>query len=388
MPCGFLSFADDGTVLEANRALLELCEFDSDQLIGQPIATIFTVASQIFYQTHFFPLLKMKSKAEEIYLTLRTKSGAELPALMNATRNEREGIVRNDCVLLAMHRRSRYEDEILAGKKALDKAHAELITTQQSLQQKQTEVEARNEELETLKEGLEGLVEVRTAELRLAMEDLESFSYAIAHDLRAPLRAIITTSEVLTQDAAPSLAADQRAMLERQSFNARKLANLIEDLLRFARLGREGILRSPVNVSEIATTIIADLSFPAGIKRPTFHVQPGMRGTGDPSLIRIALENLIENAVKYSPGGGEISVGAKTENSERIFFVHDQGIGFDMLYSPKIFLPFERLHTDREFQGSGIGLATVKRIVERHEGQVWAESSPGEGSTFFFTLGS
>jgi hypothetical protein len=395
VPCGYLSFADDGKILAANQTLLDMLERSDRKLEGQHVESIFTVASRIFYQTHFLPLLTVKGRAEEIYLTLRSGTGSDLPVLVNAARVDRLGRLSNDCIVVPMRRRSLFEDEILRAKKDLEEANqakdqvnAELELTRLALEKKQRELQDRNCELEALKERLEGQVEERTTELSEALEDLESFSYAIAHDLRGPLRAIVSTSEILRAETSAILAEEQLSLLDRQSFNGRKLSALVDDLLRFARLGRQGILREPVNVSELAMNIIAGISPAHGSKKPSFNVQGGLRVRGDPALIRILLENLIQNAVKYSPEGGTVRIGSKSVGETSAFFVQDTGIGFDMEFAEKIFQPFERLHSDSRFEGSGIGLATVKRIAERHGGAVWATSLPGQGSTFYFTLGA
>ena len=366
LPCGFLTFADDGTVRQANQTLLDLLALPADEVVGRHIEAIFTVGGRIFYQTHFYPLLKMKGRVEEVYLALLTAAGGEVPVLVNATRAERDGETLNDCIFVAMRQRSQYEDEILKAKRESEAAN----------QAK----DRANAELERLRDRLEEQVEQRTIELRTAVEDMQGFSYAIAHDLRAPLRAIVSTSEVLREEAAHLLTPGFMELLARQSFNGRKLSSLVDDLLRFAALGRASISRQAIDVSQIASNLVR------GLESRTFIVEPGMEATGDPVLVRTLLENLIDNAVKYSPDGGEIHVGT-LPGEESTFFVRDLGIGFDLRYASKIFLPFERLHLEGEYSGNGIGLALVRRIVERHRGRVWVESEPGQGATFLFSLG-
>jgi signal transduction histidine kinase len=385
-PCGFLTFGDDGTVLAANQTLLNMLDRSEESVVGRHVEGLFTVASRIFYQTHFFPLLKMSGRADEIYLAVRTSQGTDLPVLVNAVRLEREGAVVYDCVLVPMRRRSQYEDEILRANRAKDQANAELEGMRQALEGKQGELQERNVELEALKESLEEQVQRRTGELRTAVADMEGFSSAIAHDLRAPLRAIVSASEILHREAAELLGPEHRDLLARQAFNGLKMSSLIDDLLRFAKLGRAGITREPLNFTKLATEVIADLVIPPRRKSPDFSVQSGMRIAGDPALARVVLENLIENAAKYSPQGGEIRVGLIEQNGRRVCFVRDQGIGFEMQHAAKIFIPFERLHGSEEFEGNGIGLATVNRIIDRHGGSIWFESAPGQGSTFYFTL--
>jgi PAS domain S-box-containing protein len=232
---------------------------------------------------------------------------------------------------------------------------------------------------------LERRVRERTAELEASNRELEGFTHSIAHDLRAPLRAIVSTSRILMEEAAQRLAPQDLALLERQSFNAAKLSKLIDDLLSFARLSRAPLKRVPVNVTELASEAARSV-LPTYSGRPfTLSIADRMEAQGDPAALRLVLENLIDNAAKYSPAGGEIQVGRA--DSGGAFFVGDQGIGLDMAYVDRIFRPFERLHRDEDYPGTGIGLANVKRIVERHGGRIWVESQPGAGATFLFTLG-
>lgn len=379
VPCGFLSFGDDGIVQAANAMLISLLQGEDGSPVGRHLEGFLTVASRIFYQTHLFPLLRVTGRADEIYLALRTGQGEEVPVLINGVRRERDGATVYDCILVPMRRRSQYEDEILRAKRGLEEANL-------AKEQYRRELEERNAQLEELREGLEVQVERRMAELRTAVADQEGFSYAIAHDLRSPLRAIVAASEILREEVGESLNAEHQALLARQAFNGLKMSSLIDDLLRFARLGRAGVVRETLDLSELAAKEFAALTLPAYPTPPDFRVQSGMTATGDRTLVRMVLRNLIQNAAKYSPDGGEIRIGWTEEKGRRVYFVRDQGIGFDMRHAGKIFRPFERLVDSDRFQGNGIGLATVQRIIDRHGGAVWFESELGKGSTFFFTL--
>jgi len=243
------------------------------------------------------------------------------------------------------------------------------------------------EHMRRLTEELERRVEERTAELKAANAEMEAFCYSVSHDLRAPLRAIMASSMMMLEEVNDRLHEDERELLRRQSSAAKRLGQLIDDLLHLSRLGRRAMQRREVDLSELAENVVDDLRhrpWPAPFE---FHVEPGLRAYADPGLLRILFDNLLENACKYSPDGGRIEVGRAEKDGESAFFVRDSGIGFDMKYVEKIFLPFERLVPEEEYEGTGIGLANVQRIVQRHGGNLWAESEMGKGTVFYFTLG-
>lgn len=380
-PCGFVSFGDDGVITIANRTLQGVLGVDS--LVGLHIESLMTLPSRIFFQTHLLPLIKMKGSAEEIYSAFKTSSGEEIPLLLNGRRTERDGKPANDCVVVPMRRRSEYEDEILAAKRAKEEAYEVLAGLKQLLEQKQQELIDRNCELETLRESLEERVEERTAALQAANSELQQLTYTIAHNLRAPMRAIMSTSRHLQEDL-PQLEAEQAAMLERQALNAIVLSSLVDDHLAFVRLGQRPMQPVSLDLTELADRTMRDIlaqGNPAGV---LFQARSGLELVADPSMMRLALEHLLGNAVKFSPGGGTVTLGWSGERDA--FFVQDEGIGLEPQFSSKIFLPFERLHLEGEFAGNGIGLSLVQRVVERHRGTVWVESEPGRGTTVYFRM--
>jgi PAS domain S-box-containing protein len=232
-----------------------------------------------------------------------------------------------------------------------------------------------------MEQELERRVLERTAELRAANQEMEGFTYSVSHDLRAPLRAIVATSHILLEETARKLNSEEVQLLKRQASNANKMATLIDDLLRLSRIGRQEMIVDFVDISEMAQSISKDMS------GRQVDVQSGIKVKGDAKLLQLVLENLLSNAYKFSPDGGPIVVG-KSETAEgTVVYIRDAGIGFDMAYVDKLFLPFERLEVDDRFPGTGIGLANVKRIIERHGGQVWAHSDgQGKGATFSFRL--
>jgi PAS domain S-box-containing protein len=231
-----------------------------------------------------------------------------------------------------------------------------------------------------LAETLELLVQERTSELEAAYREQESFSYSVSHDLRAPLRSIVSSARILDEDYGQNLPGEAKKLLDRQAHAALRLAQLIDDLLELSRIGRREILKTDVDLSAIFASVATVFEPCDGLQ---FVIEPNMKVLGDPRLLQLLAQNLLENAVKFSPNGGRVAVGQRHDGA---YFVSDQGIGFQPEYASKLFQPFQRLHTDEEFPGTGIGLASVKRIVERHGGRVWADGMVEKGATFFFTL--
>jgi len=240
-------------------------------------------------------------------------------------------------------------------------------------------------EVERLNAELEERVSERTLQLQIANRELEGFTYSVSHDLRAPLRAIVSSSSILLEDHGERLGPEIRRELHRQAAAANKLAVLIDELLKLSRLARQEIRRTTVDLSEMAHSVAEEV---AGHFAETcdFEIQPGMSIFADPTSLRLLLTNLLENACKFSPKAPHIQVGRTESPSGPVYWVKDNGVGFDMQYAAKVFLPFERLVTESEFPGTGIGLANVKRIVDRHGGRVWVETAHGDGATFYFTL--
>jgi PAS domain S-box-containing protein len=239
-----------------------------------------------------------------------------------------------------------------------------------------------NRALHELNTTLEQRVQDRTAELQEAFRQLETFSYSVSHDLRSPLRAINMSASVLLEDYGDRLEADAREALRTIKETAVGMGALINDLLHFARLGQVELERRDLDLSRMAQEIADSLR--QVHPEMDFRIRSGLRANADAKLTQALLSNLMENAVKYSrPDHPFVEVGAELG----AFYVRDNGIGFDQVYAERVFAPFERLHRDDTFGGTGIGLANVKRIVERHGGRVWAVSESGVGSTFYFTLG-
>jgi signal transduction histidine kinase len=228
-----------------------------------------------------------------------------------------------------------------------------------------------------------------TADLQHANQEMEAFSYSVSHDLRAPLRAIEGFSRILVEEYGPVFDDEGNRLLGVIRRNAVTMAQLIDDLLAFSRLSRQPLARADVDMRELAARTFADVAAGADGRKLDFVLDDVPAANGDVALLRQVLTNLLSNAVKFTKPREQARIvfGSTVQDGETVYFVADNGVGFDMRYASKLFGVFQRLHSANEFSGTGVGLAIVERIVHRHGGRVWAESAPGEGATFFFTLG-
>lgn len=244
------------------------------------------------------------------------------------------------------------------------------------------------EEISRLNTELEQRVRTRTAEYEAANRELESFAYSVSHDLRAPLRAINGFSQILTDEYGEALDETGRDHLARIRAATLRMGGLIDDLLNLSRVTRSELKRVRVNLSEVAVEVADNLHRAYPERTVEMHIHPDIVAEVDASLVRIILENLLNNAWKFTAHSPQarIEFGRMVEESEFVYFISDNGAGFNMAYADKLFGPFQRLHAPGEFEGTGIGLATVQRIVQRHGGRIWARGQEGAGATFFFTL--
>ena len=250
------------------------------------------------------------------------------------------------------------------------------------------EINGLNRQLKEANEELETRVEQRTRELEASNQELEAFSYSVSHDLRAPLRTIDGFSLALEEDFGEKLNEQGKDYISRVRNGVQRMGLLIDSLLQLSRVTRFDVQRERVDLSQLATLVFREIQAGDPERAVTWIAQPGVIAEADPRLMRIAFENLIGNAWKFTARAPKatITFGSGSQDGETVYFLRDNGAGFDMKYVDRLFTAFQRLHGEREFTGSGIGLATVSRIIRRHHGSIRAEGEPGKGATFFFTL--
>jgi len=267
-------------------------------------------------------------------------------------------------------------------------ANRKLRTIRNNLESEISDRKIAEKKLNHYRAHLENLVHKRTAALESSNKELEAFSYSIAHDLRSPLRSITSFSQILLEDAETRLNNEEKDILNRVIFGGKYMAHMIDDILELSRITLSELHKDHIDLSHLANDIVHRLN---GVEhaKVDWIIHKNMSEYGDPRLIENMLSNLLENAWKYSSTIDHpcIEFGLSQFSDKKTYYIKDNGVGFDMKFVNKLFKTFSRLHRNSEFEGTGIGLATVKRIIERHGGKIWVDSELGKGSTFFFTLG-
>jgi len=264
----------------------------------------------------------------------------------------------------------------------------ERVQAEAARQESEEQVRRSQQELETLNRELERRVAERTAQLEAANRELQAFGYSVSHDLMAPLRAIDGFVRIVAEDDGAALSATSLAHLQRVLTNVGRMATLIDRLLELSRVTRAELHRGRVDLSALARSVAAELQQAEPGRRVVVQIAPDLAVDADPMLLRIVLQNLLANAWKYTSRTdlARIELGRQAGAQPAVYVVRDNGAGFDMAHAGRLFVPFQRLHGADEFAGTGIGLATTQRIIERHGGRIWAESAVGQGAAFFFTL--
>jgi PAS domain S-box-containing protein len=341
-----------GNIVMANIQTEALFGYEQSQLLGQTVELLVPESARGVHPTHrddYFREPRTRSMGMGLALAGRRFDGTEFPAEISLSSIQTE----EGTVALAAIRdvtdRKRAAVEMQEARRAADRA---------------------------------------SSELRRTNKELEAFSYAVAHDLRAPLRAIDGFSQALVEDLSDFLDENSRSHLERVRRNVHWMADMIDGLLGLARLTRSSLDLTDVDLSALAAETSAVLRASEPDRQVEVVIEPWISAYADAQLLRVLIGNLFANAWKFTAPHERVRIefGSVEQEDRRVFFVRDDGVGFDSRYADKLFAPFQRLHRAEEFPGSGIGLATVDRIVRRHNGDVWAESELGHGATFYFTL--
>ena len=348
---GAATVSTRGVVLDANPRLGSMTGQNASELIGTPVLDLIPAA----HRPAFARLLDVgagDSARGEVDLT--GSGGTTVPVLLAVSGFDLDGMLLR-CLVLT---------DLTAQRAAESQVHA-------------------------LNVELEARVELRTAELVVANKNLEAFTYSVAHDLRSPLRALSGYGEALTEDYGDRLDETGRWFIERIQAATERMGALIDDLLLLAQVSRSDMSLGPVDLSAEVADIAGGLQAAESGRRVRFAIEDGVWVNADRTLIRTVVQNLVENAWKYTSkhDGATIEFGATAAEDGRVCcYVRDDGAGFDPAFTGKLFQPFQRLHAVTDFPGTGIGLASVRRIVERHGGRAWAEGAVGRGATFYFTL--
>jgi PAS domain S-box-containing protein len=404
-PCGFVAFTDDGRIVAINTTLVERLGLERDAVVGKHVESLLTLATRLFYQTHFFPLLRMHGEAREIFLLLLAKDGETIGMLTNATRRRYGQVDVTECILLEVRERRKYEDALLEAKRAAEEANrqledqaVELEMQHQQLQEQATELENQADALQSLNDELV----VRTAELEQAQVSAEAanrakseFLAAMSHELRTPLNAIGGYTDLLVTGIYGEISPQQREPLERIARSQRHLLGLINDILNLTRVeaGRVEYAIATVRLDEVIAELETMIEPQMTAKAIRFDVELPDRDltvrADHEKLVQILL-NLLSNAVKFTAPEGRITLRAHRDDARRVirFEVHDTGRGIPDDKLESIFEPFVqvRSHPTKANEGTGLGLAISRNLARGMGGELRAESVLGKGSTFTLTL--
>lgn len=343
----------NGKHVFANKRVIEMLEYDSiEDFLGTGIKDVVHPKLYDEIAARANSRLSSHKQPDHYETTFITKDGKDVPIEMTVAVTSWQGQTAGFAILRDIRERKKIEEEI--------RRH---------------------------KDQLEELICIRTDKLTEAIKELEAFSYSVSHDLRAPLRSIDGFSQILIEDYHSLLDETGNNYLQRIRFGAQRMSQLIDDILSLSRLSNQNLHIREVNLSGMAESVIAEIKRNHPNQPVNCIIAPNIKAQGDPRLLRIVLENLIDNAWKYSSKSKltYIEFGSRTVDNEIQYYIRDKGVGFEMQYVDKLFTAFQRLHNTEDYPGSGIGLASVARIVHRHGGKVWAESQSNQGSTFFFT---
>lgn len=347
-PCGYITFGDDGRIIACNTTLAQLLGYEPDELVGRHFELILGVGGKIFYQTHFFPILKLKGEVEEVYLSLRTREGTDVPVLANAVRREQDGAAVNACVVMRMLQRSQFEDELIHARKIAE----------------------------------------------AASDTKAKFLSMMSHELRTPLQAISGYSDLLIDGLSGPLNEDQLSDIRSIRSASDELVRLLNDILDFARLesGHAEMKLEPVNVHaalQRAENLLAPKFHEAGLAYSRVECDHDVAVRANPDRLQQVLLNLMTNAVKFTARGGLISVECEATDGRSVVRIRDTGCGIPQDQLGRIFDPFvqvDRHRVEQRQRGVGLGLSISRELTRAMGGELTAESVVNEGSVFTISL--
>lgn len=375
-PCGFLSFTDDGLITHVNTTLCERLGYDRAELLSRHVEILLGVGSRIFYQTHFFPLVKLHGRAEEVFMLLRSRNGDDVGVLCNAAGRERDGVRVTDCVFMEVRERRKFEDALLQARRAAESANEQL--------------EAQAIELEMQQQ----LLEEQRAIADEANQAKSAFLASMSHELRTPLNAIGGYTQLLEMEVHGPVTPAQKETLERIMRSQRHLLRLINDVLDLSRIeaGRIEYAIETVRLSEVVETVKPLVDPQLASKGLVFaaDVPDGLAAHADRQKVQQILINLLTNAIKFTDSGGSVSLEAGMKTADMVCVrVRDTGAGIPENMLDSIFSPFVQVRTSRsvgDSQGTGLGLTISRDFARGMRGDLTVESSPGAGSTFELML--
>jgi PAS domain S-box-containing protein len=369
-PCGFVSFGDDGRITYINATLTERLGYSRDELIGRHIETILGVGSRIFYQTHFFPMLRLHGRAQEIFMLLRECEGNDVGMLCNAVRHERDGAVATDCVFMEVHERRKFENALLEARQAAERANAELQSLNVDLQDQRAAADEAN-------------------------QAKSNFLAVMSHELRTPLNAIGGYVQLLDMGVHGPVTEAQREALGRIDRSQRHLLRLINDVLNLSRIEarRVDYVVEPVSVGDVVGSILPMVEPQIATKDLHFDVSVSrdLIAKADREKVQQILLNLLTNAIKFTGHGGSVHIEAGNESPSQIYLrVSDTGVGIPSDMLDKIFEPFIQVDASksRSTEGTGLGLAISRDLARGMGGDLVVGSTLGAGSTFQLNLPS
>jgi PAS domain S-box-containing protein len=385
----------EGKILMVNAQAERIFGFERNEIIGKEIEILIPERYQkkhIHHRHQYVENSKVRAMGAGMALYGMRKDGTEFPVEVSLSPLKLEdGEFMVMSAIRDISRQKEIENEIKKINENLELLVKERTKDLEEALQKEKETRIENtklyQELQEINQELEQRVIRRTLELEAINKELEAFSYSVSHDLRAPLRSIDGFSNKILKDYSALFDKQARDYFDRIMNASRKMGFLIDDLLKLARLSRVEMKLEHTNMSEMAEAILLELKETNPERQSEFIVEPGMLEFADRNLLQVALENLLGNAWKYSKNQPVTKIEFGSVQRERkTYFIRDNGVGFDMRYVDKLFGAFQRLHNVADFEGTGIGLATVLRIIRRHHGNISAESEINKGTTFYFTL--